>query len=356
MLHVVSGDAVASAIEASGMLKPLPEIAAEFRDPDTVVAWLDALYAGPVPGDLSPINLAHARCQYIAAQGWEAYIIARQAFARRDAALAKANRQEEVVYWFDDDLHDVLQLVQALDRLAARRPEQTAFSWILRSVRDDDGTAGGLGSLSAEQLVATLPERVPVPDDAWSEARRVWRAFVGTDPSVLVAAAASVGNVIPPLRDGLARLFREYPDRRSGLSATERMLLGELGGGGATPAEIFDRVQREEARPFLGDVQVWSRLNAFATTDEPLIQPTDGDWISPIVDLLSPDPPDMAAFLTQPLVLTDAGQAVLAGDRDWLDLAGAGRWLGGVEFRDAASAWRYDMDRATIVPPGTVRA
>lgn len=353
MLHVVSGDAVASVIEASGMLKPLPEIAAEFRDPDTVVPWLDALYAGPVPGDLSPINLAHARCQYIAAQGWEAYIIARQAFARRDAAVAKAKRQDEVVYWFDDDLHDVLQLVQALDRLAARRPEQTAFSWILRPMRAADGTVNGLGSLSAGQLVETLPERVPVPDDAWSAARRVWRAFVGTDPSALVAAAASVGDVIPPLRDGLARLFREYPDRRSGLSNSERLLLGALADGGATPAEIFDHVQGEEARPFLGDVQAWSGLNAFATAGAPLIRPVDGEWISPIVDLLSPDEPDMAAFLAQPLVLTDTGQTVLTGDRDWLDLGGAGRWLGGVEFRDAASAWRHDPDRATIVPPGS---
>lgn len=351
MLHVVSGDAVASLIAASGILQPLPEIAAEFRDPDTVVPWLDVLSEGPVPGDLSPINLAHARCQYIAAQGWEAYIIARQAFARRDAVVATTKRQDEVIYWFDDDLTDVLQLVQALDRLAARRPEGTAFSWILRPIHDDAGEMGGLGGLSAGQTAATLPERVPVPDLAWAEARSVWRAFVGADPAGLVAAAGTVTDAIPPLRDGLARLFREYPDRRSGLSASEWALLDALADGGATPAEAFARVQHDDARPFLGDRQVWSRLHAFVTAEQPLLRPAGGEWISPVVDLLSPDEPDMAGFLAQSLTLTDTGRAVLAGDRDWLDLGGAGRWLGGVEFRDAASAWRYDPDRATVVPP-----
>ena len=342
MLHIVNGDLTADAIRASGVLKPLDPNLTAVRDPDDVVAWRDVLYEGPVRAGLSPVNLAHERCQFIASRGWEPYITARGDFGRRDAAIANTKRQDEVVFWFESDLYDVLQLIQALDRLAARRPENTRFSWILVDKRPDAPGTHGFGHLTTDIVERLLASRQPVPDHSWMEARRVWTAFVSGDPDGLDTVASDGALSIPFLADGLERLLAEFPDRTTGLSRSERQVLDAVASGPGTPIDIFERVQAAEPRPFLGDQQVWDRLDWFATATRALIRPSNGDgWISPIVDLMSLDEPDMEAFHAQNLALTDLGSDVLEGRIDWLTLRPHGRWLGGYEI-PPSGPWRFD--------------
>ena len=311
------------------------------------------MYEGPVRADLSPINLAHERCLFIAAQGWEPYIIVRQEFGRRDAALAKARRQDEVVFWFESDLYDVLQLAQALDRLAARRPEATRFSWILVD-RDEVTGRHGFGGITGERATPLLAGRQPVPDGAWTEARSFWRAFVSGDPERLVATLQSP-LTIPFLRGGVERLLAEYPDVTSGLSLSEQNVLAAIAAEPEpTPTTVYGRVQAAEARPFLGDLQVWERLERFAAARPPLVERRDGGtWLSSRVDLMNPDEPDMDAFRSQPIGLTEAGRDVLAGRRDWLASGGADRWIGGYEIPVADRAWRYDAPSRRLIPPAS---
>lgn len=353
MLHVVNGDSTAHSIQSSGVLRPLDPILSEHRDPDDVVAWKDVLYEGPVRSGLSPINLAHERSQFIATKGWEAYIIVRQDFGRRDAAIASSQRQDEIVFWFESDLYDVLQLAQALDRLAARRPAHTRFSWILVDRHPDDGNQHGFGVLTAGQVERLLASRSPVPDDAWLEARAFWRAFASTDPANLMAIMNSGSRSIPYLQDGVARLLAEYPAQSSGLSRSEWQILGAVAAPPATtPDIVFQRVQADEARPFLGDLQVWDRLDRFAMANPALLERTGGGpWVSPRVDLVSLHEPDIDAFRAQELRLTAAGQDVLAGRRDWLERGGAGRWIGGYEIPAADRSWRYDPESGRLVAP-----
>lgn len=343
MLHVVNGDSTAQAIRAAGVLQPLNSALGEHRDPDDVVAWKDVLYDGPVRGGRSPINLAHERSQFIAAKGWEPYISVRQDFGRRDAALASAQRQDEVVFWFESDLYDVLQLAQALDRLAVRRPVETRFSWVLVDRRPDDDKAHGFGHLSRQQVERLLAGRRPVPDSAWPEARAFWAAFTSDDPANL-ASFAIASPSFPYLADGVGRLLAEYPDRMTGLSRSERQVLDSVSSQpNRTPEDVFKDVGGAEFRPFLGDFQVWDRLERFARADPPLIERSDGgDWVSSRMDLMSLDEPDWNAFRTQPLRLTTAGDDVLAGKRDWLAVGGVGRWIGGYQIPAADASWRFD--------------
>ncbi len=360
MLHVVNGDETARSIRASGVLKPLDPVLEAVRDPDDIVAWRDVLYEGPVGSGLSPVNLAHDRSQFIASRGWEPYITVRQSFGRRDSAIASTKRQDEVVYWFESDLYDVLQLVQALDRLAARRPEATRFSWILVDRRPDEPGTHGFGRLSTDAVQRLMATRQPVPEGAWAEARAVWTAFISGEPARLQALADLVdqdhASSVPYLWDGIARLLAEFPDRSTGLSRSEQLVLEAAGRGDATPGDVFTAVQAAEPRPFLGDTQVWERLEWFATATTPLLRRTDDQaWVSPVVDLLSLDEPDLDAFRKQRLQLTPVGEDVLAGRIDWLTLRPRDRWLGGYEIPMAGS-WRYDNRTGRLLAPESPRA
>ena len=42
--------------------------------------------------------------------------------------------------------------------------------------------------------------------------------------------------------------------------------------------------------------------------------------------------------------LTDAGRAVLAGEKDRVALCGIDRWLGGVHLQGTANVWRWDAE------------
>jgi hypothetical protein len=57
-------------------------------------------------------------------------------------------------------------------------------------------------------------------------------------------------------------------------------------------------------------------------------------------------------FLRVPLRLTRAGQAVLRGEADRVELLGLDRWVGGTHLTPE-NAWRWDpAGRRLVVPPG----
>lgn len=349
MLHVTSGDIVADTIRQSGVIRPAPVVAVPDRDPDEVIAWRDVLYEGPVRAGLSPVNLAHERAQYIAARGWEPYILARQALGRRDSAIASTRRQEEVTLWFEDDLHDGLQLIQILGLLTRNRPPATTYTWVLAPAAGQPGGTHGFAGLAPDDVPALLAGRRAIPDSAWVAGRAFWDAFISGDPAWLPEAIERLEPEEPILGNSARRLLAEFPGADDGLSASERGLLRAIADQPATPAEAFTAAQLQEPRPFLGDRQAWDRLDAFATAPRPLIAPADGSpWVSPRVDLLSPDDPDMTAFAAQRLTLTGEGAATLAGRRDWLSNGGTGRWLGGYRISDPEGSWRYAPATATL--------
>ena len=101
MLHITNGDITVGVLKAAGM-------------PGTYFAWRDMLHDGPVPAGLSLPELSRVRVEFIASCGWgKAEEIQRQ-FLTRDAALDASLSEDEVVLWFEPDLHDQLQLCQVL--------------------------------------------------------------------------------------------------------------------------------------------------------------------------------------------------------------------------------------------------
>jgi hypothetical protein len=58
---------------------------------------------------------------------------------------------------------------------------------------------------------------------------------------------------------------------------------------------------------------------------------------------------DHAAYWDRTLVLTEAGESVLRGGRDWVAEQGIDRWCGGVHLTGRAPRWRWARDNKKIV-------
>ena len=109
MLHVTNGDAFGGRLRAA-------------QAGDEVLPWNDVLHEGPVRAGLHPAALRAERAAFLAACGWADRDQAEAALAARDTRLAQAAADGEVVVlWFEHDLYDQLQLLQALDALAGAR-------------------------------------------------------------------------------------------------------------------------------------------------------------------------------------------------------------------------------------------
>lgn len=324
MLHITNGDCAAGLIRQSGI-------------PGTVLPWRDVLHEGPVPADLPIAALSRLRARFIAETGWSDLAAAEQAFAERDAILARGTSEEEVVLWFEHDLYDQLQLLQLLDwhANAAVRPNRLTLVC----------EATYLGNASSPQLAALFHKRAPVSDAALALARRGWAAFRAPDPRSIVALLSGDSAALEFLAPALRRHLEQFPGAQDGLSRSERQALQAIEAGVSRLGPLYRAAhhQREEAI-FLGDAVFALYLEGLARVREPSLEARDGK------PLVAPRrETDGRDFWEREVVLTSAGRAVIAGRADHARLNGIDRWLGGVHLQGVEPRWRWDGAAGRLV-------
>jgi hypothetical protein len=279
VLHVTNGDAV------------VPDIAAATgEEPGRILPWRDVLHDGPVPAGLGAPELARVRAAHLAGRGWgeEGEILAE--LLERDARLDQADRNDEIVLWFEDDLFDQLQLAQVSDRLTGRPGPLT----IVRMPHD---RRHGLGA-EFRSRVPYRADRAPFAT-LRSDDPRGWRRLTE-----------------------IARLAEELPDRLSGLSRLEREIVEALLAGPLEPGELFAEVARREQPPWVADAV----LCAVADGLEPLVHRNGAGY-----------------------ELTAEGRAVIAGDARWETPE---RWLGGVRLGPGRTRWAWDAEAHEVIRLG----
>jgi len=141
---------------------------------------------------------------------------------------------------------------------------------------------------------------------------------------------------LPFLGDALLRFFAEYPSLDSGLSRTETLALSALRDGPLTAGALFAASQRQEPRPFMGDLTFYDILRALAAGRVPLLA-IDGAA-------------GQADLRPHAVALTAAGRDVLSGRLDHVAVNGIDRWKGGVHLAGSdRSAWRWDARGERLV-------
>ena len=307
LLHVTNGESAGNTLRETGL-------------GGAVLSWQDGLHEGPVPA-VPPAELRRIRARFLNECGWGAEGALLDSLERRDRLFLDALASgRNVVLWFEHDLYDQLQLLQAL--------AQANGSDGLELIQADDF----LGPLGPQELEALWPQRRPVTPELLELGRTSWEAFCAPEPTGLELVLAEDTSSLPFLAPALRRLLEELPDSASGLSRTERQLLEPLLDGPRTPPLLFRESQAQEEAVFAGDAWVWKRLAELA----PLVAAADGEP-------LPPPPPlgDPHAFAATPVALTETGREVLAGKADRVAVAGIDRWLGGTHL-GAGTDWRWD--------------
>lgn len=288
------------------------------------LSWDDVLHDGPVPAGLELDEMSDVRAHFIASWAWGDPERVRRDFADRDATLETASARDEVVLWFEHDLYDQLQLFQLLDWFSHWEPGDTRLTLI----QDSEF----ISETPPERLPARFEDRPRVTEAQLALGHLAWAAFTAPEPDALRRLLDIDTDALPYLRPAVERLLEEYPDEVTGLARSERQILEALEGGATSPGLLFRAVSLMEEARYLGDLSFLRYLERLSEGAEPLVQLSEGGPFR-----LSAPAPGHAGppTLPGPVELTETGRQVLAGERNWIQIAGVDRWIGGVHLAEA---------------------
>ena len=325
MIHFTNGSNVADALRAAA----LPGRVAECADP---------LHEGPCLAGLPPDRWRATRARFLADDGGPAIDRVLADLEARDAEIAGAAAEDEVVLWFEHDLFDQLNLIWLVGALAAARVPPARVQLVVIGRHPDVPRFTGLGQLSPRQLRDLFPRRATMTEAARAEAQAAWLDVCAPDPRGLARRAQAPSDEWPWLPGALQRLVEELPDARSGLSRTERQGLEAVAAGAATLGEAFSRCADLEERVFLGDWTFYRIMRRLHAAVAPLVR--TGEW---------PDAGPSAGAAV-PVSITGLGRRVLAGEADHAAVNRLDRWVGGVHLEGSAPRWRWDPEARRVTP------
>jgi redox-sensitive transcriptional activator SoxR len=329
LLHITNGESAGNTLRQTAL-------------GGAVLPWQDALHEGPVPA-LPRQKLLRTRARFLAGCGWGSEQALLSSLERRDRQLLEALRDNlEVVLWFEHDLYDQLQL---LDALALAHTEDAAPELIVIGSFPGKPSFAGLGELTASELETLWPSRSRAAQAVMQLATSVWAALQEPEPTALTEWATSETVELPFVAPALRRLLEELPAPTDGLSGTERRALQAVDAGARTPPAAFVAAQRLEEAPFMGDTWFYRALSELGQGTARLVETEDGTAL--------PTPPplgDGQTFARLQLQLTANGEHVLRGEADRIELLGVDRWLGGTHLTPD-NTWRWDAARRELVRP-----
>ena len=321
VLHVANGTATTTLIAAAGI-------------PGQLSIWADPLYDGPVP-DVGDHQLRAIRAAHLAGPGEDA-VDAVNDLRNWRAAIDGHHSYDELILWYEHDLFDQLNLIQLLDWIRTRVPGDKVVSLVCVGSFPGRPKFKGLGELTPPELGSLLPARQRVTDAHYSSAAAAWRAFRQPTPEPLDDLRGQPSPALPYLAPALTRFLQEYPWTTDGLSRSERRLLQLASTGGINLGDAFPRMHEGEDAYYITDLSLSGLAETLSRMSPPLL-------------MLTPAEGEQCSVLSGRVVLTEAGNAILAGEQDRVEIAGIDRWLGGVHLQAGGPLWRWHPGRQQIV-------
>jgi len=313
--------------------------------PGTVMTWLDPLIEGPAPLGVSEQQWWALRAHALAQELNEIFSTAEQAIQalqNMDRRLAEFAKYQEVVLWFDACLYDQVTLCRQLDWFSRRALGNTRLSLICIGDYPGLPTFHGLGELTTEQLASLLARKHEVSPAEMLLGVAAWQAYRSADPTDIERLLAQDTAVLPYLAPALVKHLERFPSRENGLSRLEQEILELVALGHHDYSRIFHRLSIMEQPAYFGLTYLFHQLQALATGPHPLL-------IMQGLEERKDLPNAVWSIDNTTYTLTTAGESVLAGQADWIQLNGIDQWLGGVHLHGAQAEWRWDAQLQKLV-------
>ena len=320
MLHIHNGDSTANTMR-------------EANFPGEHLAFREALALGPTPQVTTRSEWLDVRANYLADESSLDADRVRADLVRLDEALNAVSDYTEATLWFEHDLLCQINLSYLLARFARRGTNGARLNLICIGEYAGIKNFRGLGELTAAQMAALFDTRHEVTAAEKRVAEAAWSAYCSPDPRAIEQLVAEDTSALPYLKGALLQHLARFPSLRNGLSRAENRLLAFIAAGEVEFTRLCHKFFAAEPAYGLGDYAAWQDLRQMAQAAHPLIVISgydEGDGASPTSSM------HRATF-----AITEAGNEVLNGERDFIEMNGLDRWLGGVHLH-TENLWRWD--------------
>jgi hypothetical protein len=252
--------------------------------------------------------------------------------------------------------HDLLASTQALREvesivlwLGVGTAEQLLLAWIVQLLkligsrakvdvvqftRDGYFNAWALGLLNPEQIKQHPPAE-PLSAETALELERLWRRVTSSEPAGLLSVLSEESLPLKHARASLQPLVHRYPDHQTGLGRWESELLRYTKEKGPrVPRVIGHTIGHNFDADLVGDVYLFARLRRLAGSE----------LAHPLVTMSG----DSHSMRNSEVILTDAGESVLAARANAVELNGINDWILGVHL-DSKSGSVWYQKEGTLV-------
>ena len=311
--------------------------------PGETIVWSDPLCEGPLPGEMPDAARRAIRAKHISdsTRGALAAQAVAERFRKEDEALETYSAHDEVILWFDACLFDQAILARQLDWFSRRELGRTRLSLICVGEFAGMERFCGLSQLMPKELVSLFEKRHEVTAAEKELAQRTYAALCSPDPTTIEKVRAGDTSALPYLNAALLRYLQQYPSARNGLNRLQNSALKAVATGHFQLVDIFVQVDHREDRPFVGDTTLWQCLDEMATGRYRLVT-VNGPGPLPLWN----PPRNLALWEVR---ITEIGRDVLNDKKDWIELNGIHRWMGGVHLIENSSIWRWDEQKLKLV-------
>jgi hypothetical protein len=333
MLHIVNGLATLKLLDRTDIR-------------GARVSGDDIFAEGPVQDRLQTAAAWRTRAEYLQKHfgiSKEQYL---QRKDERERSLRSFAYHEEVVLWFEFDLFCQLNLLYLLDWFSRKQMGNSKLTLICPGEFPGVKQFRGLGTLNPRRLTILFEDRMEVTDKQLKLAEKAWSAYSSPDPTQIQLLLDRGTEQLRYLHRAFSAHLERFPFTGNGLNSVEAKILETLSDGPHKFPDLFDIVSNSE-RVFphgIGDVQFSAYLAGLAEGDNPLIHMDNFQGI------LSQEVPRRALGKWS-IRITGAGEKVLKGGQDNIQLRGIDRWLGGVHVKSPDQVWRWNASAGRFVPP-----
>jgi hypothetical protein len=321
MLHIHNGDSSA-------------DIARQSSLPGEHLAWREALIEGPTPAGVSGVEWRKLRAQHLSEAYGADHGETENGLRVQEERLAGYPAHDEVILWFEHDLFCQTNLIYLLNWFWERDLWNTKLSLICIGEFPGRPNFRGLGELSSEQMASLFDGRHEVSNAEKTLAGAAWQAYCSPDPTAIPTLLETNTSALPFLKPALQLHLERFPFVSNGLGRIQNRGLELIREGVRSFGELFPRFRDAEPTYGLGDAQFWNTLRRMSEAQEPLLNIKNGNASNP---KLSSENLHQMTF-----EITEAGDAVLNGQADFVEINGIDTWLGGVHLLGRTDLWRWD--------------
>ncbi len=322
MLHIHNGDSSADVLRESN-------IEGEH------LAFREALIEGATPQGLSNEEWLGARARFLAGDYAVDFQECHDDLLKQQKALSKVAQHQEVVLWFEHDLFCQIHLVYLLTLFSEMNLNRTTLSLVCINEFPGKENFRGLGELNPEQMLTLFDKRIEVTEEQTQIAQQAWDAYSSPTPEALEAFLQQDTSALLFLKAAFHKHLGRFPSTKNGLGVIENKALELLREGYKTFATLFSAFGNAQPVLGLGDTQFWNIVKRLAQANEPALTIGVEDLDRMIKS---------GAFIQAPLQITEFGEEVLSGRKDFIHTNGIDFWLGGVHLT-ANNLWRWNDDK-----------